>query len=331
MSRIDLNKFKPKKLRHYQKGRSPVVPKGNRETRDNVASFLGTGALRFSYYKNLKNDTDNLLKGRCAYCGVYDDLAVEHYRPKDGIAVNPENVRDISKPGYFWLAADWYNLLPSCSKCNGVKTREVVLDTNYSFRNMIVGKGNRFPLYLDKAHSPLIISDHDRNTGLSIASKKVKREKPLLYNPSRVGFNKIFCFEVVTLVDKNKGIIVLPKPGISDYYNQVAVNTINILGLNSRLKSISRHDVYYSISSKVRYANISIGLGDDEYVEFVNQVVNAIDFDGLSSFIDMIETLLLREVSDLANRLLMVNGGSCREYKNLNEVKLVLRSLMPTL
>lgn len=80
-----------------------------------------------------KRQRDRLLEaswGKCAYCEL--PLAagqrkgdVEHYRPKarvrrlDGKPV--KIVRDgatVAHPGYFWLAYDPQNLLPSCAACN---------------------------------------------------------------------------------------------------------------------------------------------------------------------------------------------------------------------
>jgi hypothetical protein len=64
---------------------------------------------------------------KCAYCesnllhvGSGD---VEHHRPKSEVA------EDTKHPGYYWLAYDLKNLLPSCENCNRVR-----------------GKMNRFPI-----------------------------------------------------------------------------------------------------------------------------------------------------------------------------------------
>lgn len=73
--------------------------------------------------------------GRCAYCEspIADTqyIQVEHFRPKAGVkdekgkVINfkDENGIDTGKPhlGYYWLAYDWRNLLPSCAICNQPK------------------------------------------------------------------------------------------------------------------------------------------------------------------------------------------------------------------
>ena len=67
--------------------------------------------------------------GKCIYCetsllpGMHGDL--DHFRPKgrvtdrDGtnIAVEIDGIVQ-EHPGYYWLAYDWRNLLPSCQLCN---------------------------------------------------------------------------------------------------------------------------------------------------------------------------------------------------------------------
>jgi hypothetical protein len=80
--------------------------------------------------------TKNLFHNRCAYCetgmiGFWGDA--EHHRPKgrvsstntDGDSIVGEAVVEIDgekvaipHPGYFWLAYNWRNLIPSCQWCN---------------------------------------------------------------------------------------------------------------------------------------------------------------------------------------------------------------------
>jgi hypothetical protein len=76
---------------------------------------------------------ENVFNGKCAYCETIMDRAVyqaEHYRPKGKVTVlDPVTQKEIKvkvqingkeedHPGYFWLALNWRNLLPSCEKCN---------------------------------------------------------------------------------------------------------------------------------------------------------------------------------------------------------------------
>lgn len=56
---------------------------------------------------------------KCCFCESkighigYGD--VEHFRPKAGWT---QNIEQLHKPGYYWLAYDWENLLLSCQRCN---------------------------------------------------------------------------------------------------------------------------------------------------------------------------------------------------------------------
>nr|WP_220572359.1 retron system putative HNH endonuclease [Gluconobacter oxydans] len=83
----------------------------------------------------------DLFHGKCAYCeAFYDDTQtedVEHFRPKGRI----DSPSGKLSPGYWWLAATWSNLLPSCARCNRRNT--VML---YDGSTVHIGKGNRFPI-----------------------------------------------------------------------------------------------------------------------------------------------------------------------------------------
>ena len=93
--------------------------------------------------------------GKCAFCEskighvAYGD--VEHFRPKAGFQQSPSD--PLTKPGYYWLAYEWSNLLLSCQICN----------QRY--------KRNLFPLQApdDRARSH---------------RDDVDRERPLLIDPS---------------------------------------------------------------------------------------------------------------------------------------------------
>jgi uncharacterized protein (TIGR02646 family) len=62
--------------------------------------------------------------GKCCYCeAAFTHVAhgdVEHFRPKAGWVQDKE---PLNKPGYYWLAYDWDNLLFSCQICNQTHKR----------------------------------------------------------------------------------------------------------------------------------------------------------------------------------------------------------------
>jgi hypothetical protein len=115
-------------------------------------------------YKECK---DLIFKGyanKCAYCeGKIEAQSpgdVEHFRPKNAVRdIDNKIVYEAGrKPhrGYWWLAYDATNLLPSCIMCN-------------RFTRKAGGKGERFPVSGFRATRP----------------GEERREKPLLIHPGR--------------------------------------------------------------------------------------------------------------------------------------------------
>lgn len=115
--------------------------------------------------------------GKCAYCEApirdYQHGDVEHFRPKAGVSnkdgqpvylldeqghlqIDADGER-VKHPGYYWLAYEWTNLLPTCVKCNQDDVRE----------GRRIGKHTRFPVEGRHAQRP----------------EEVAQEKPLLINP----------------------------------------------------------------------------------------------------------------------------------------------------
>lgn len=101
-------------------------------------------AYPFSAYRHqtVKQALITLFHGKCAYCEsrclhVYSG-DIEHFRPKGEITGALPGPR----PGYYWLAANWDNLLFSCRNCNQKLTHQLfgvaVPKT--------MGKMNQFPL-----------------------------------------------------------------------------------------------------------------------------------------------------------------------------------------
>jgi len=67
-------------------------------------------------WRDLKDRLLRFFFDKCAYCevkitpGFWGD--VEHYRPKKRVTEDPAH------PGYYWLAYEVRNLMPSCQRCN---------------------------------------------------------------------------------------------------------------------------------------------------------------------------------------------------------------------
>lgn len=149
---------------------------GGRERRKTLEHFSDPAQLEepydgYSAYKaeSVKKALKELFHGKCAYCesryAPVHPVDVEHFRPKGGVAdLDPATGKmALERPGYYWLAASWENLLPSCIDCNRERTHEFPDEPPGKS-----GKANRFPLSgARRARAP----------GCE------RREKPLLLNP----------------------------------------------------------------------------------------------------------------------------------------------------
>jgi uncharacterized protein (TIGR02646 family) len=147
---------------------------GRKETGKAIAHYTGAHTatpFAFKAYADpeVKAALIKLFNQKCAYCEsvflhVYPG-DVEHFRPKGEITEAPN-----PQPGYYWLAADWDNLLLSCRNCNQ-KLAHALFGENHK---KVMGKMNQFPL-LDETKR---VRQHDHPQG-------VEAEEPyrLLLNP----------------------------------------------------------------------------------------------------------------------------------------------------
>lgn len=121
--------------------------------------------------RSVKNELNSIFVSKCAYCeSRYEHVTpmdVEHYRPKSAVLGDDGKLH---RPGYYWLGAEWTNLLPSCVSCNRVRTLKV-WDSRQNLVETLAGKGNKFPV----------------KKGTKRASKpsRVRYERPLLLDPTR--------------------------------------------------------------------------------------------------------------------------------------------------
>ncbi|WP_170327986.1 hypothetical protein [Ruegeria arenilitoris] len=163
----------------------------------------------FSRYKRseVKTELEKIFHGKCAYCespfSATQPVDVEHYRPKGPV----EGV--VGHPGYWWLAADWLNLLPACIDCNRRRAqitpnppnwRLVTLTEHFKFdrnKSLLTGKQSAFPLAPGAAH-------------VAVQEGAVDDEPRLLLDPTRDDPDDHLVFHV----DRSKPLIslVYPKP-----------------------------------------------------------------------------------------------------------------------
>lgn len=137
-------------MRRLTRGARPAALDGIKHGRtelDRAEEHFVTNGLAdgfgFDAYSQpeVKTALDAWTGRRCAYCEAYYGATqpqdTEHFRPKGRIETDTGRVQ----PAYWWLAADWDNLLPSCIDCNRIQWHEFVDGTLHRS-----GKGELFPL-----------------------------------------------------------------------------------------------------------------------------------------------------------------------------------------
>jgi uncharacterized protein (TIGR02646 family) len=85
-----------------------------------------SGAKKFEFdrtiyaHESVKRDLLQMQHEKCAFCEAkplhVSDGDVEHFRPK--AAVRQHDSDALHRPGYYWLAYEWENLLFACERCN---------------------------------------------------------------------------------------------------------------------------------------------------------------------------------------------------------------------
>lgn len=209
--------------------------------------------IEFEVYSHasVREALGQLFAMKCAYCeGVTQGMFpfdVEHFRPKGRII---EGDGTLVFPGYWWLAAEWSNLLPSCIDCNRARYHHVPGEEKFKF-----GKENMFPL-------------HPQSVRASSPGEEIN-EHPLLLDPcfddpathltfnfSQEGLNGVSCaaepLEVLGSSERAKASIQvygLNRPGLIDERGK------RVLLLAAALKHLQRLWVIAKDSSSPETAN----------------------------------------------------------------------------
>lgn len=156
--------------------------------------------------------------GKCAYCEApiadYQHGDVDHFRPKAGVTDEDDRPvvlldpagntqldargHPVHHPGYYWLAYDWRNLVPSCTKCN----QPAVISGRK------VGKHSRFPVEGRHAQQP----------------DEVAKEKPLLIHPGSGQAED----------DPELHLMVDTRTGLMGYQTERGRKCVEIFALNLR-------------------------------------------------------------------------------------------------
>jgi uncharacterized protein (TIGR02646 family) len=203
-------------------------------------------------HSEVKRSLEKLQDYKCCFCesnvSAISHGDVEHYRPKAGWVQGDE---PINKPGYFWLAYDWDNLLLSCQICN----------QKY--------KKNHFPLITE-------------TTRAKKHSDDISKEDPYLIHPvnddpeEHIEFNN----EVPKAKNgSNRGKVTIEKLGLDrSLLNEKRRVTFNTVArLYKTAKALPNH-----VSEKQEAKNYLLSLQNDD-VEYASMLrcffkKNPIDF-----------------------------------------------------
>jgi uncharacterized protein (TIGR02646 family) len=185
----------------------------------------GRPEIKDDLYKRMRAVIFEAFFYKCAYCEtrfIIDQSGdVEHFRPKAGVV--DEYDHRVEHPGYYWLAYDWRNLLPSCSKCNRLTiTRD----------GRRVGKGERFPVAGQRAN----------------ARGEEANEQPLFLHP---------CID-----DPEQHLMLDPATGILSGLTQRGRTCVDLLDLNREGLPEARKEVYDNVRMRVAMASNVTASGD---------------------------------------------------------------------
>jgi uncharacterized protein (TIGR02646 family) len=188
-----------------------------------------TTAYKHTLFKNLevKKALEKLFNGKCAYCesDVVTTSAIdkEHFRPKTSVK---DKETKVSIRGYYWLAAEWDNLLLACAHCNRTGTHEAIDDMEF-----VSGKLDYFPIS-DEAKRAVCRGD-------LLEEEKVR----LLLNP---------CIEnPELLIQYNINGEILPIVGLSSRHEDMVETSVLTFGLNRATLHKKRREKWLSTESQI--------------------------------------------------------------------------------
>ncbi|MGL6410985.1 hypothetical protein ACSZMR_13460 [Aeromonas veronii] len=250
----------------------------------------------FKVYKrqDVVNALNTLFHGKCAYCESniksVQPTDIEHFRPKGRVADCPTH------PGYWWLAAQWDNLLPSCIDCNRRRYQTLEQIASDPFDGVAngqvnLGKGDLFPI-LGANYAFRETDDHDA-------------EDPALIDPTRRDPKA----HLVWLQERELSLIApREQNGVLDPYGR---HTYRVFGLNRQGLVESRTARLREIKLQIVFIEQTLDMTFSMQEPFASDL-RRITFEQLSSlyryaeldqpFSAMVEDLLERESMRLMDK-----------------------------
>jgi len=175
-----------------------------------------SGSYDFSRYSgaDVKRALDDIFHGKCAYCESFyaktQPVDVEHYRPKGEVEGAPDH------RGYWWLAMNWENLVPSCIDCNrrrGQQTPNPDEDGSMVALN-VRGDFARGKTFLSGKHAGFPLESNSPRAKWDAQGKAIDldSEKRLLIDPTRDHPDDHLVFYVDRSSPEKLVSFVYPKP-----------------------------------------------------------------------------------------------------------------------
>ena len=193
---------------------------------------------------------EELFNKKCAYCESKvrktSSIDKEHFRPKTKVKIDDTNkIR-----GYYWLAADWDNLLAACAFCNRTGTHESELKEEF-----VSGKLDFFPL-----------SNESKRAKYKEDLKEEEKVR-LLINPCVDDPEK--------MIQYTEDGEILPLKTASDFNKKKVKTSVEVFGLQRSELHKDRREKWKEI--QIQIARIKkaykkyIQYSDDDFLEQINE------------------------------------------------------------
>ena len=201
-----------------------------------------TKAFDHKLFKNLEVKTaiETLFNGKCAYCESRVDktspVDKEHFRPKT--SVKNKDTGDVIR-GYYWLAADWDNLLLACAHCNRTGTHKDVEGEEF-----VSGKLDYFPL-----------ADESKRATAKGSNLKAEEKVRLIINPCEDKPENSIAY--------NEDGEIFPKLEITKHQEHKVKTSVEIFGLQRSQLHKDRKEKWQLIQSQI----IRIKENYEDYLE----------------------------------------------------------------
>ncbi len=243
----------------------------------------GKNSFGFKIYKDksVKEALGQLFHGKCAYCeSQYKATApvdIEHFRPKGAVKINGK----LDRPGYYWLAADWDNLLPSCIDCNRERGQDLQELNDHNIR--VAGKANWFPVngqHVARDAQDVHIKnvDEEEDCLLLHPCRDKKPEDHLEFVERTRNLNTVGVV-VVDVSEKGKhsiDVYALNRTGLvdsrKDYWTRIKSQSISVMNQLKTLRKIDdteeRDSLSHEIDQLFLFAN-----EENEYAGMARQMI----------------------------------------------------------